>query len=237
MGGGGKQRGDGIRGGKWKGWWWELWTQHGWIEFGWPNILTIGGRRVFPKLRNSRNGNEEDHRSLRSLKTDDHIGPGTVPLAAPPRPFGEPGVTDKLQPLSRQGIRFFPSPRRWESSRHHRNFKSWRLAQGSHVIMIWSRDVKFIVHEPRGTLHLIPSFASPKGVFGHPNRTRDMESHTTRRAEEQRRQAEIRQQIALLQAQLADPSDSIAIPQPPRSPKRKAPESTTLAPATPSPSK
>lgn len=64
-----------------------------------------------------------------------------------------------------------------------------------------------------------------------------MDSHTNRRAEEQRKQAEIRQQIALLQAQLTGPSDSAVIPQPPRSPKRKAPESTTLAPATPSPSK
>jgi len=64
-----------------------------------------------------------------------------------------------------------------------------------------------------------------------------MDSHTNRKAEEQRRQAEIRQQIAMLQTQLTDPSDSVAIPQPPRSPKRKAPESTTLAPATPSPSK
>ncbi|KAF9649564.1 hypothetical protein BDM02DRAFT_3268637 [Thelephora ganbajun] len=64
-----------------------------------------------------------------------------------------------------------------------------------------------------------------------------MESHTNRRAEEQHRQAEIRQQIALLQAQLADPSDSVTIPQPPRSPKRKVPESMTLAPSTPSPKK
>ena len=38
-------------------------------------------------------------------QTDDHIGPGTIPLATPPRPFGGPVAADKLQQLSRQGIR------------------------------------------------------------------------------------------------------------------------------------
>jgi hypothetical protein len=101
------------------------------------------------------------------------------------------------------------------------------------IVVTW---VKFIVREPRATLSSDFVLRVTK-AFGHPNRTRGMDSHTNRKAEEQRRQAEIRQRIALLQAQLTDPSDSVAIPQPPRSPKRKAPESTTLAPATPSPSK
>lgn len=64
-----------------------------------------------------------------------------------------------------------------------------------------------------------------------------MDSSSSRLEEEQRKQVEIRKQIALLQAQLVDiPSQgSIALP-PLSSPKRKHPEVTCLAPATPSPS-
>lgn len=62
-----------------------------------------------------------------------------------------------------------------------------------------------------------------------------MDSSSSRSEEEKRRQAEIRKQIALLQAQLVDipgehntPSSS--------SPKQRRPDETLIAPATPSPS-
>ena len=93
------------------------------------------------------------------------------------------------------------------------------------------------IHLSRTTCCPPISFRLARHAKLHPIRTRGMDSNTHRRAEEQRRQAEIRQQIALLQAQLTEPSDFLTTPQPPRSPKRKAHEPTTLAPATPSPSK
>jgi hypothetical protein len=65
-------------------------------------------------------------------------------------------------------------------------------------------------------------------------RPTNMDSSSSRQQEEQRKQAEIRKQIAVLQAQLAD-IPNIATPAP-LSPKRKQGEETCLAPATPSPS-
>ncbi|EPQ55896.1 hypothetical protein GLOTRDRAFT_40728 [Gloeophyllum trabeum ATCC 11539] len=63
-----------------------------------------------------------------------------------------------------------------------------------------------------------------------------MESLSSKKTEEQRRQEEIKKQIAHLQAQLKDPT---AIPTDitPSSPKRKTPDSSLLVPATPSPKK
>ncbi|KAI8970623.1 hypothetical protein BD414DRAFT_470405 [Trametes punicea] len=63
-----------------------------------------------------------------------------------------------------------------------------------------------------------------------------MNSITSKALTEQERQAEIRKQIALLQAQL-DVSSTVTSPAPPSSPKRKRSESQLLAPATPSPKK
>lgn len=61
-----------------------------------------------------------------------------------------------------------------------------------------------------------------------------MDSATTKKTSEQDKQAEIRRQIALLQAQLDTGSSSVHTP--PSSPKRKRSNSHLLAPATPSPS-
>jgi minichromosome maintenance protein 10 len=64
-----------------------------------------------------------------------------------------------------------------------------------------------------------------------------MDSSSSRQEEEQGRQAEIRKQIALLQAQLVDNYSQGTSPLPPlSSPKRKQRDETCLAPATPSPS-
>jgi hypothetical protein len=64
-----------------------------------------------------------------------------------------------------------------------------------------------------------------------------MDSSSSRLEEAQRKQAEIRNQIALLQAQLVDVPDQGNSPLPMlSSPKRKQPAETYLAPATPSPS-
>ena len=60
-----------------------------------------------------------------------------------------------------------------------------------------------------------------------------MESSTHRRHAEQQKQLEIRRQIERLQAQLIDIPDNDPRLQ---SPKRKKPDATLLAPATPSPS-
>ena len=66
-----------------------------------------------------------------------------------------------------------------------------------------------------------------------------MESSTSRTDNALKKQEEIKAQIAALQAQLtALPDDrTIIVKDPNNSPKRKKPEPTTLAPATPSPSK
>jgi len=64
-----------------------------------------------------------------------------------------------------------------------------------------------------------------------------MESSSSRLEQEKRKQAEIRKQIALLQAQLVDTPDINVGFHTPSSPKRKQPEPTLLAPPTPSPSK
>ena len=61
-----------------------------------------------------------------------------------------------------------------------------------------------------------------------------MNSSTSRFAEKKQTQEEIKRQIALLQSCL-EPEPETA-PSVPKSPKRKAIESVTLAPATPSPS-
>ncbi|KDQ55942.1 hypothetical protein JAAARDRAFT_36719 [Jaapia argillacea MUCL 33604] len=63
-----------------------------------------------------------------------------------------------------------------------------------------------------------------------------MDSSTNRKTEEQRKQDEIRKQIALLQAQLVDLPNSRSTP-PKSPPKRKGSDSRLLAPATPSPKK
>lgn len=99
------------------------------------------------------------------------------------------------------------------------------------IVVTWAQ-----FHCSRTTCHPLISFRPSRHSQGHPSHTRGMDSHTNRKEQEQRRQAEIRQQIALLQTQLTEPSDPVTTPQPPRSPKRKTHESTTLAPATPSPS-
>ncbi|EGO02999.1 hypothetical protein SERLA73DRAFT_103056 [Serpula lacrymans var. lacrymans S7.3] len=62
-----------------------------------------------------------------------------------------------------------------------------------------------------------------------------MESSTLRTEQERQRQLELRRQIQNLKAQLKDFSKERTPP--PASPKRKAPDSTLLAPATPSPKK
>ncbi|OJT02547.1 DNA replication licensing factor mcm10 [Trametes pubescens] len=62
-----------------------------------------------------------------------------------------------------------------------------------------------------------------------------MDSATTKKTSEQEKQAEIRRQIALLQAQLDTGSSSVHTP--PSSPKGKMSNSHLLAPATPSPKK
>jgi minichromosome maintenance protein 10 len=65
-----------------------------------------------------------------------------------------------------------------------------------------------------------------------------MESSTSRTDAAFRKQEEIKSQIAALQAQLSsfpDDDDTVVLKDP-NSPKRKKPEPTTLAPATPSPS-
>lgn len=65
-----------------------------------------------------------------------------------------------------------------------------------------------------------------------------MESITSKKEVEQRKQAEIRKQIALLQAQLVggiDDEDK-ELPPVPSTPKRKQPPVNVLAPSTPSPS-
>lgn len=60
-----------------------------------------------------------------------------------------------------------------------------------------------------------------------------MESSTHRLQEERQKQLRLRKQIERLQAQLADiPDDDPRL----QSPKRKKPDATLLAPATPSPS-
>ncbi|KXN85238.1 DNA replication licensing factor mcm10 [Leucoagaricus sp. SymC.cos] len=65
-----------------------------------------------------------------------------------------------------------------------------------------------------------------------------MESSTSRTDVAQRKQEEIRAQISALQAQLLSfPEDKSTAVKAPSSPKRKQPEPTTLAPATPSPKK
>jgi hypothetical protein len=61
-----------------------------------------------------------------------------------------------------------------------------------------------------------------------------MEPSTSRTNARQKRQQELRAQIAALQAQLV-PDDNVVI-KAPGSPKRKQPEPSTLVPATPSPS-
>lgn len=65
-----------------------------------------------------------------------------------------------------------------------------------------------------------------------------MNSSSSRAAEEQQKQADIRKQIALLQSQLKEnPDDGSSTSfQSFESPKRKQPSDTLLAPATPSPS-
>lgn len=64
-----------------------------------------------------------------------------------------------------------------------------------------------------------------------------MESSSSRVAEEKRKQDDLLKQIAALQAQLK-PETLIAVAVAlPTSPKRKQPDSTVLAPPTPSPSK
>lgn len=64
-----------------------------------------------------------------------------------------------------------------------------------------------------------------------------MESSTSRGDAAQKKQQEIKTQIAALQAQLsAFPDDRTIVIKGTNSPKRKRPEPTTLAPATPSPS-
>ena len=60
-----------------------------------------------------------------------------------------------------------------------------------------------------------------------------MNSSTSRYAEKTQTQEEIKRQIALLQARLEPESEGPLVP---KSPKRKAIEAVTLAPATPSPS-
>ncbi|KAI0363154.1 hypothetical protein BV20DRAFT_1126452 [Pilatotrama ljubarskyi] len=64
-----------------------------------------------------------------------------------------------------------------------------------------------------------------------------MNSATNKKLTEQEKQAEIRRQIALLQAQLETASSGSAETLPPLSPKRKRSDSHLLAPATPSPKK
>jgi hypothetical protein len=64
---------------------------------------------------------------------------------------------------------------------------------------------------------------------------RPMDSRTSKKAEDLRRQVELRQQIASLQAQLAEVPELHQVKV--ASPKRKQPEQSVLAPATPSPSK
>ena len=63
-----------------------------------------------------------------------------------------------------------------------------------------------------------------------------MISSSSRAAEEQKKQAEIRKQIALLQAQLKDSPDDGSGNVSQSSSKRKQASDTLLAPATPSPS-
>lgn len=74
---------------------------------------------------------------------------------------------------------------------------------------------------------------SPKSA-SFASRLNAMDSATTKKTSEQEKQAEIRRQIALLQAQLDTGSSSVHTP--PSSPKRKRSNSHLLAPATPSPS-
>lgn len=61
-----------------------------------------------------------------------------------------------------------------------------------------------------------------------------MESSSSKKVLEQERQAELRRQIAALQAQLGDPGNIVSTPPP--SPKRKATSAGLMVPATPSPS-
>lgn len=63
-----------------------------------------------------------------------------------------------------------------------------------------------------------------------------MDSSSSRLEVERRKQAEIRKQIALLEAQLVDIPGQDINTYPPASPKRKQSEEALLAPATPSPS-
>ncbi|KII90124.1 hypothetical protein PLICRDRAFT_159473 [Plicaturopsis crispa FD-325 SS-3] len=63
-----------------------------------------------------------------------------------------------------------------------------------------------------------------------------MDSASARAAAEQKRQADLRRQIAQLQAELGDQPEP-SIPPPPTSPKRSERQSTLLVPATPSPKK
>ncbi|KAH8084898.1 hypothetical protein BXZ70DRAFT_565895 [Cristinia sonorae] len=67
-----------------------------------------------------------------------------------------------------------------------------------------------------------------------------MESTTSRKLNEEEKQAELRRQIAILQAQLKDAPSDLSKTQPPTkpyptSPRRRKPEQNTLAPGTPSP--
>ncbi|GJE94792.1 hypothetical protein PsYK624_109650 [Phanerochaete sordida] len=64
-----------------------------------------------------------------------------------------------------------------------------------------------------------------------------MDSSSSRKQEEERRQAELRQQIAALQAQLKDTHDGAEVAPPSTPKKRKQPQQNLLAPATPSPKK
>lgn len=150
-------------GGKWNGWWWwELWTQRGWIEFAWPNILTIGGQRVFPRLPSPER--ERGGSSLAPItQTDDHAGSATLSLTASSHPVGEPLVAHKLQLLLGRQARFVLSPGRCERARRARNFKSWRLAPR----FTRNNDCGHVTSNSLLTnhvvpLHLIPSLASPQ---------------------------------------------------------------------------
>ena len=78
--------------------------------------LNLGGQHFnnlwgggYSRSHEVQNGDEEDHRSLRS-PTDDHVGPGPVPLAAPSHHSASPIVAgssfrNELLGLSgRQGV-------------------------------------------------------------------------------------------------------------------------------------
>lgn len=64
-----------------------------------------------------------------------------------------------------------------------------------------------------------------------------MDSSSHRLEEEKRKNADLRRQIALLQAQLPEDPETTPVVSDSKSPKRKKPEPRLLAPATPSPSR